>query len=145
MILDFTIVISQGISNPSANYEKVNKSRKMKLRKKMLTTTTTIDEDVTTICDVDSDNHICRDSHWVVDSSALYHVTSCRDVFSTYMDHKFGNVKMEYNPECKIVGIGHVDMNTFIVCKLCLKDVRHVSKMCFNLIFIGTLEDMRIQ
>ena len=59
----------------------------------------------------------------------LYHVTSNRDVFFTYRDGGFGNVKITNNVECKIIGIGDVYMNTDTKCKLRLKDVRHVPEI----------------
>jgi hypothetical protein len=43
--------------------------------------------------------------------------------------------------KCKIVGMGDIQLETDIGCKLILKDVRHVPEMSFNLISIGKLDD----
>ena len=37
--------------------------------------------------------------------------------------------------------MGDVELETSIGCKLVLKNVRHVPKMCFSLIFVGKLDD----
>ena len=68
----------------------------------------------------------------VVDCGASYLVTSHRDIFSTYIDDEFRNVKMMNNVEYKIVRIGDVYMCTNARCKLCLKDVRHVHEIRLN-------------
>ena len=121
---------------------KKEQKQKGEAKKEGANTAAAADGDVTIICDVNSVNLTCQDSHWVVDSGASYHVTSRRDVFSTYRDGEFGNVKMGNNAECKIVGIGDVYMNTDTGCKLRLKDVRHVPEIRLNLISTGTLDDM---
>ena len=72
----------------------------------------------------------------------LCQITSRRDVFSTNRDCEFGNVMIENNADCKIVGISDVQMNTYIKSKLRFKDIRHVLEIRFNLISIGTLYDM---
>jgi hypothetical protein len=41
----------------------------------------------------------------------------------------------------KIVGMGDIQIETDIGCKLILKDVRHVPEIRFNLISIGKLDD----
>ena len=43
--------------------------------------------------------------------------------------------------KCEIVGMGDVELETSIGCKLVLKDVRHVPEMRFSLISIGKLDD----
>ena len=43
--------------------------------------------------------------------------------------------------KCEIVGIGDVELETSIGCKLVIKDVRYVPKMRFNLISVGKLDD----
>ena len=43
--------------------------------------------------------------------------------------------------KCEIVGIGDVELETNIGCKLVLKDVRHVPEMLFSLIYVGKLDD----
>jgi hypothetical protein len=41
----------------------------------------------------------------------------------------------------KVLGMGDIQLETSIGCKLILKDVRHVYEMRFNLISIGKLND----
>ena len=41
----------------------------------------------------------------------------------------------------KMVGIGDVQLETSLGCKLVLKDVRHVPDIRFNLIVVGKLDD----
>ena len=43
--------------------------------------------------------------------------------------------------KCEIVGMGDVELETSIRCKLVLKYVRHVPEMCFSLIYVGKLDD----
>ena len=42
--------------------------------------------------------------------------------------------------KCEIVGIGDVELETSIGCKLVLKDVRYVPEMRFSLTFVGKLD-----
>ena len=46
-----------------------------------------------------------QDSNWVIDSSALFHVTSHSDFFTSYRTSDFGNVRMGNSGVSKIVGI----------------------------------------
>jgi hypothetical protein len=48
---------------------------------------------------------------------------------------------MGNNGVCKISGIGDVNVETSLGCKLTLKNVRHVSDMRLHLIFVGALDD----
>ena len=43
--------------------------------------------------------------------------------------------------KCEIVGIGDVELETSIGCKLVMKDVKHVLEMRFSLISVGKLDD----
>jgi hypothetical protein len=64
-----------------------------------------------------------------------------RDFFSSYTSGKFGWVKMGNEVECEIMGMGDIQLETSIECKLLLKDVRYVPEMRFSLISIGKLDD----
>ena len=77
----------------------------------------------------------------MVDTTASFHITTCRDFFSSYNSGRFGWVKMCNEAKCEIVGIGDVELETSIGCKLVLKDVRHVLEMRFSLISIGKIDD----
>ena len=43
--------------------------------------------------------------------------------------------------KCENFGMGDVELETSIGCKLVLKDVRHVPEMRFSLISVGKLDD----
>ena len=77
----------------------------------------------------------------MVDTTASFHITTCRDFFSSYNSGRFGWVKMCNEAKCEIVGMGDIELETSIGCKLVLKYIRHVPKMHFNLISIGKLDD----
>ena len=79
----------------------------------------------------------------MVDTTASFHITTCRDFFSSYNSGRFGWVKMCNEAKCEIVGMGDIELETSIGCKLVLKDVRYVPKMRFSLIFVGKLDDER--
>ena len=86
-------------------------------------------------------NLACQNSTWVVDIVVSFHITTRRDFFLSYTSGSFGWVKMGNEAKCKIVGMGDVELETSIRCKLVLKDVRHVPEMRFSLISIGKLDD----
>jgi hypothetical protein len=86
-------------------------------------------------------NLIYNESTWVVNIATSFHVAAHRDFFSSYTNDDFHWVRMENETKCKIVGMGDIQLETNIGCKLILKDVRHVPEMCFNLISIGKLDD----
>ena len=77
----------------------------------------------------------------MVDTAASFHITARRDFFSSYTSGSFGWVRMGNEAKCEIVGMGDVELETSIGCKLIMKDVRHVLEMRFSLIFIGKLDD----
>lgn len=85
-------------------------------------------------------NVVCLDSTWIIDTTS-FHIIPCRDFFSFYTSDNFGWVRMRNQAKCQIVGIGDVQLETRIWCKLLLKDVKHVPNMRFNLISIGKLDD----
>jgi hypothetical protein len=43
--------------------------------------------------------------------------------------------------KCKVLGMGDIQLETSIGCKLILNDVRLIPEMCFNLISIRKLDD----
>jgi gag-polypeptide of LTR copia-type/GAG-pre-integrase domain/Zinc knuckle len=99
------------------------------------------DEDVFIACDERFVNLTCHDSTWVVDSATSFHVTSRRDLFFSDKEEDYGVVRMRDNGVCKISGIGDVNVETSLGCKLTLKNVRHVPDMRLDLISVGALDD----
>jgi len=77
-----------------------------------------------------------QEYEWVVDSAASFHVTPHRDYFISYTVGDFGHVKMGNQGVSKIVGTGDILLETNIVCKLHLKNVRHIRNICLSLISI---------
>jgi GAG-pre-integrase domain/Zinc knuckle len=92
-------------------------------------------------CDEGFVNLTCHDSTWVVDSATSFHVTSSRDLLSSYKKRDYDVVRMRDNGVCKISDIGNVNVETSLGCKLTLKNVRHVPDMRLHLISIGALDD----
>ena len=77
----------------------------------------------------------------MVNIAESFHIIARRDFFSSYTNDSFGWVKMGNETKCEIVGMGDVELETSIGCKLVLKYVRHVPEMRFSLISIGKLDD----
>ena len=50
-------------------------------------------------------NLTCHTSDWVIDSSALFHITAHRDYFTSYVNGDYGHVRMGNEGASKIVGI----------------------------------------
>ena len=82
-----------------------------------------------------------QDQTWVVDSGASFHVTSRKDIFSSYVAGDFGVVQIGNDGASKIIGMRDVYLETNTGCELFLKNVRYVSNMRLNLISIRKLDD----
>jgi hypothetical protein len=93
------------------------------------------------VCDEGFVNLTCHDFTWVVDSAISFYVISRRDLFSSYKERDYGVVRMEDNEVCKISGIGDVNVEISLGCKLTLKNVRHVSDMRLHLNLVGAFDD----
>ena len=77
----------------------------------------------------------------MIDSSASYHLTSCRDYFSSYTSGDFGQVLMGNDGSSKIIGMGTMHLVTSTGCKLVLRNVRHVPDIRLNLLSTSVLDD----
>jgi hypothetical protein len=102
---------------------------------------TTIAGDFFTVYDDEVINLACHETSWVIDSGVSTHVTSRRDLFTSYTAGDFGTVKMGNNDVAKVVGIGDVCLEMSNGMKLVLRDVKHISDIRLNLISIGKLDD----
>ena len=78
---------------------------------------------------------------WVIDSTASYHVTPKRELFTSYKVGNFGRVKMSNESLADIVGIGDICLQTDVGCTLTLKNVRHVPDMRPNLLSTHAFND----
>ena len=114
---------------------------KEKVKNRKITKTLASDCDKIIIYDDACVNLACQDSTWVVDTATSFHITARRDFFSSYTNGSFGWVRMGHEAKCEIVGMGDVELETSIGCKLVLKNVRHVPEMRFSLISVGKLDD----
>ena len=99
------------------------------------------DGDMIIVCDDACVNLACQDPTWVVYTTTSFHIIAHRDLFSSYTSGGFGWVRMCNEAICEIVGMGDLELETSIRCKLVLKYIRHVPKMHFNLISVGKLDD----
>ena len=77
---------------------------------------------------------------WVIDSTAFYHVTPRKELFTSYKVGNFGRVKMGNDSYADIVGIGDICVRANIGYTLILKDVRHVLDIRLNLISTNVLD-----
>ena len=93
------------------------------------------------VCDDACVNLACQDSTWVVDTTASFHIIAHKDFFFSYTSDSFGWVRMGNEAKCEIVGMGDVELETSIRCKLVMKYVRHVPEMHFSLISVRKLDD----
>jgi hypothetical protein len=102
---------------------------------------TTTAGDFFTVYDDEVVNLACHETSWVIDSGASTHVTSQRDLFTSYTAGDFGIVKMGNNAVAKVVGIGDVCLEMTNGMKLVLRDVKHIPDIRLNLISVGKLDD----
>ena len=54
----------------------------------------------------------------MVDTTTLFYITARKDLFSSYTSDSFGWVRMRNEAKCEIVGMGDVELETSIGCKL---------------------------
>jgi hypothetical protein len=63
--------------------------------KKEYTAVIVFDREVFIVCEEDFINLTRQDSTWIVDSVALFHVTSTRDLFTFYKEGDYSVVRMD--------------------------------------------------
>ena len=80
------------------------------------------------------------DIDWVLDSGCTFHMCPHKDWFVTYETVDTGVVLMGNNAECKVAGIGTVQIKTHDGTIRTLSKVRHIPDMTRCLISFGTLE-----
>ena len=77
---------------------------------------------------------------WFVDTGASCHVTSNLELFTTYEASDFGILKMGNRGWSKISGMGDICIETDLGYHMTLKDVRHVSDLCVNILSASALD-----
>jgi len=80
------------------------------------------------------------DDDWILDSGCTYHMCPPRDWFVTYEPVNTGIVLMGNDTECKVAGIGTIQIETHDGVVRTLSKVRHIPDITRNFISLGTLE-----
>lgn len=83
-----------------------------------------------------------KDSEWILDSGCTYHMTHNEHWLSDYQDFNEGKVTMGNNHSCSIAGIGSVSIKMADGLVRFLENVRWVTELSRNLIFISILDDL---
>jgi len=81
-------------------------------------------------------NLVDSSTSWVIDSGASFHITSRRDLFTSYTPSDFGNVKMAHESVARCIGVGHVCLEMSNGSRLILKHVKHVPDVRLNLLLL---------
>jgi len=89
----------------------------------------------------ESANLIDSSTSWVIDNGASFHITSRRDLSTSYTPGDFDNVKMAHEGVTRCIGVGHVCLEMSNGSRLILKHVKHVSDVWLNLLSVGKLCD----
>lgn len=79
------------------------------------------------------------DSYWVIDSGASTYASSRLEVFSSYKACDLGYISMSNGSLFKVVGIGNVNLWTNNGSRLVSRNVKYVSNIIFDILFIGWL------
>ena len=82
---------------------------------------------------------------WLIDSGASYHMTPDRNSFSTYREIDGGEILMENDASCRMVGVGNVKIGMFDDVIRTITDVRHVPDLRRSLIFVGALSRLGLK
>ena len=79
-------------------------------------------------------NLVYSSTSWVIDNGASFHITSKRDLFTSYTPGDFDNVKMAHEGVVRYVGVGHICLEMSNGSRLILKHVKHVPNVRLNLL-----------
>ena len=102
---------------------------------------TTTCDDLLVTYDENVINLACDETSWVIDTGASLHVTSRKELFTSYTSGDFGVLKMGNDGLVQVVGMGDVCLETNNGTTLTLKNVRHAPDIRLNLISAGKLDD----
>ncbi|RDX86057.1 hypothetical protein CR513_32662, partial [Mucuna pruriens] len=86
-------------------------------------------------------NFVFDESMWIIDSSAILHITPMKKFFTSYTSGDFGVLKMGNEGVTKVIGVGDVSLQTNTRMKLWLRGVKHAPNVRFNLISVHMLDD----
>ncbi|GAA0161667.1 hypothetical protein LIER_17928 [Lithospermum erythrorhizon] len=79
---------------------------------------------------------------WLIDSGAMFHMTSRREWFQDYDPISEGSVYSYNDHALKIVGIGTIKLKLHDGIIRTIRDVRHVEGLKKNLLSLGELDDL---
>jgi len=81
-------------------------------------------------------------TEWILDSGCTFHMCPYKDLFTTFESVDCGVVLMGNDAQCKIAGIGTIQIKTNDGVVRTLSDVRYIPELKRNLISLGTLESL---
>ncbi|CAH9116161.1 unnamed protein product [Cuscuta epithymum] len=100
---------------------------------------------ISNLCDFDYLSSVISDSlgksNWVVDSCCTFHMSPLKNVFSNYREIGHSFVSLANEKKCNVLGLGDVCLRFSCGYVLALKNVRHVSELCCNLLSCASLEN----
>ena len=79
---------------------------------------------------------------WILDSGCTFHMCPYRDLFATFEPSHSGVVLMGNDAQCKVAGIGTIQIKTHDGVVRTLTNVRYIPDLKRNLISLGTLESL---
>jgi len=89
----------------------------------------------------ESANLVDSSTSWVIDTSASFHITYRRYLFTSYTSGDFRCVKMAHRGVARCIGVGQVCLEMSNGSRLVLKHVKHVPDIRLNLLSVGKLCD----
>ena len=81
-------------------------------------------------------------TEWILDSGCTFHMCPYKDLFTTFEPVDSGVVLMGNDAQCKVEGIGTIQIKTHDGIVRTLANVRYVPDLKRNLISLGTLESL---
>jgi len=81
-------------------------------------------------------------TEWIIDTGCTFHMCPYKDLFTIFEPVDCGVVLMGNDAQCKVVGIGTVQIKTNDGVVRTLANVRYIPDLKRNLISLGTLESL---
>lgn len=81
-------------------------------------------------------------TEWILDTGCTFHMCPYKDLFTTFEPVDCGVVLMGNDAQCKVAGIGTVQIKTNDGVVRTLTNVRYIPDLKRNLISLGTLESL---
>nr|KYP45794.1 Retrovirus-related Pol polyprotein from transposon TNT 1-94 [Cajanus cajan]KYP45802.1 Retrovirus-related Pol polyprotein from transposon TNT 1-94 [Cajanus cajan]KYP45806.1 Retrovirus-related Pol polyprotein from transposon TNT 1-94 [Cajanus cajan] len=75
-----------------------------------------------------------------MDSGASFHASPCKDLKKNFRTKNFGKVRLADDEALDIIGMGDINLRTFVGTVLMLKDVSYIPKLKRMLISVGMLD-----